>query len=181
MIKEAEFNSVVMYIKKKLLEQWEKYDVITATDMIRLPELAPYEQYLVTIVNAKKKAPKKPVITSEYKEAWESFWKLFPSTKSVPGTSFKSGAVMKKNETKMFEKWLSAITSGKITIEKMYYAANCYLQWAYEDSKRLGRNELFHRNGLEPWLNGQVYLTYMDMEIPVIQEEKKQTITTLDI
>lgn len=162
MVKESEYNSIIEYIRTH-------------------PE-GNYGDYLVHQVNSGKKAPKKKEpIGGKYKEVWSEFWNLWPSTKSVPDTQYKSGASMKKNEQKMYEKWLKAIESGKITIEKMYRAADCYLQWGYEDSKRLGRNELQYRNGMEPWLNGEVYLNYQWMEMPVkyVQKEVVQSVTDM--
>ena len=164
MVQSKEYNSILQYI----VDQISKGDKDTPVDIQRD---CPYENWLAQEIIKKQqnkgKKIKKSKIEGQYKEEWAKFWNVWPSTKSVPGTNLKSGAVMKKDEAKMYAKWLSIIDSGKCTIEELQHSAECYLEWAYEESKKKGRNELQYRSGMEPWLNGGIYLTYKDMEMPI--------------
>lgn len=175
MLKQEEFESIILWVQEKI--NGEKYEIswgigdnvsgINQNTINNLPKLLDYTSYVES--KGKKKVKKVEAISAEYLEHWKDFWKLWPSTKSVPGTQFKSGAVMKKSEAKMMAKWHEAIKQGKISISSMNYAANCYLQWAYHDSIFKGRNELQYRNSMEVWLNGEVYLTYVDVPMPPTQ------------
>ncbi len=172
---EIEYGKVVKYIQQKLLANPMLKVMVSGTDdemneieaipkfmVEELQTLAPYTSYKES---QKGKRVKKPV-EGKYIEEWNKFWNTWPSTKSVPDTQIRSGAPMKKNETEMYKKWLNAVENSPISIDSMQYAAESYLQWGYEDSKRLGRNELLSRNGMEPWLNQKVYLTYMEVPKP---------------
>lgn len=170
-----QFKQILEYVKGELLKQVapmiyiyaeNQYptEAVAKTTVLCIPQLITLDGYLKS--QGEKKQKVKPVVSEVYKEAWKKFWNIWPSTKSVPGTEFKYGAKMKSDELKMYGKWVTAIESGKISIEMMYKAADSYLQWGYEDSKRNGRNELQYRNGLEPWLNQESYLTYMDVPVP---------------
>ena len=123
-------------------------------------------------VQVKKKVKiQEPMMEKD--EEWSKFWKVWPATKSVPGTQYVSGAKMKSSEVKMRAKWANVVYNNKrISLENMQYAAECYLQWAYTDSKRLGRNELQYRNNMEVWLNQEQYLIYSTMEMPEQPKEK---------
>lgn len=182
-ISKSEWDSILKYIKNRLLVNSYPIkrtmgmtdDLTITTEMVScdaitgVMEKMNLEQFLADSGN--KKERKKVVIDSDYKEAWEKFWTLWPGTKSVPGTAFKSGAKMKGNEEKMYQKWLEGIKI--IPAERMYYAAKCFLEWGYEDSKRTGRNELISRNGMEPWMNQKLYLIYKDKEMPETKKERK--------
>lgn len=157
MVKESEFNSIVTYIRKQ----------------DNIPELATYEGYKASQKGKKKE---KPVVSEEMKVAWSTFWGTWPSTKSVPNTQYKSGARMKSGEAKMMQKWLDAIEGKKTTVQKMQYAAECYLAWGYYDSIKNGRNELIYRNALDVWLNGEMYINYSDVEMPpVVKKQEKSS------
>lgn len=174
-MKQEVFDSIIKYIQKTLLEKevgvgegTVKDAMIWIDDVEELQATCRYEQWLAEQVNNRKsKKKEKPVVSAEMQEAWKKWWNLWPATKSVPDTQYKSGAKMRGTEAKMMEKWVNAITSGKTTVARMHYAADCYLQWGYEDSKRLGRNELQYRNSMEPWLNGEMYINYADVEMPI--------------
>lgn len=148
-VTEKEYNSIIQYVRRCDNEA----------------ELTTYAGWKESTKGKKKK---EKVV---YTEAWKKWWNTWPSTKSVPGTEYISGAKMKGAEDKMHDKWYNATNSGKISEDMMQYAAECYLQWAYEDSKRLGRNELHYRNGMEPWLNQEQYLIYGKIEKPKIKVE----------
>lgn len=181
MIKEADYYSVIEYVKEQLRKQMFLMTHVNGYPTKAVPhatieemnQLIKYEQYLVECVNKKGKKKEKKLVEGKYAEEWKVWWQLWPTTKSVPGTTFKSGAVMKKDEQKMYSKWLAAIESGKITIPNMQYAAQCYLEWCYSDSKRLGRNEMQYRNGMESWLNGEMYLNYISLDMPAEIKDKK--------
>lgn len=168
--KEEEYNKIVLYIQQYLVHNTmvaedanEGYEVLSAGYIKNLQKDLPYQGYAES-----KGRGKKINIKQFLTEDWKKFWNTWPSTKSVPGTQYKSGAKMKGQELKMHEKWYNAIYEHeKITLEKMQYAAECYLQWAYEDSKRLCRNELHYRNSMEPWLNQEQYLLFKDVEMPI--------------
>ncbi len=180
-----EWDKLMKYISSELLKQlvpavYENgypMEGVPKATILSMPALISQEQFIVDTDTKREK--RKVVVEVEYKEAWDKFWKLWPGTKSVPGTAFTSGAKMKGSEENGYKKWREAIKN--ITIEQMYYAANCYLQWGYEDSKRNGRNELLSRNGLEPWFNQKLYLVYMNKEMPEVQRKKFQKVDTIDI
>jgi len=175
-----EWNDIVKYIQNKLLQQTEVSRTATGIAKAVIPELTligtmstlTLSDYI--IASGAKKEKKKPVqIDNEYDQSWRLFWNTWPSTKSVPGTQYRSGAKMKGNEQGMYKKWLAAVVSD-ISIERMQYAAECYLQWAYTESINKGRNELEHRNGLEPWLNQSLYLNYADVPMPPVAKQQIQ-------
>lgn len=184
MTKEQEYNQIVSYIQQKLQDHVKDYcGIVDAVDIRvveALQEKLPYSSYIESI--SKTKGKNKGIHYSAFfTEDWKKFWSTWPSTKSVPGTQYKSGAKMKGAELKMHEKWYNAIESEKITVEHMQYAAECYLQWAYEDSKRLGRNELQYRNGMEPWFNQEQYLLFMTVEKPKVQKQEAVHTTAVDM
>lgn len=166
-VTEKEYNSIIEYVYEYLNKTYEVNKEILAVDIVSLPGQCDYTDWKESIKGKKKK---EKIV---YTESWKKWWNTWPSTKSVPDTEYTSGAKMKGAEEKMHDKWYNAISSGKITEEKMQYAAECYLLWAYEDSKRLGRNELHYRNGMEPWLNQDSYLIYMDRPLPTIKNIEK--------
>lgn len=187
MTSEKEWNSIIEYIQQKLQERIYEIvdsvmdavsiDVLAKKDIDNLQEIAPYADWLVSAVNSKKKVVKKPV-EGKYQQQWKAFWEIWPSTKSVPDTQFKSGAKMKSDEQKMYQKWLKLIECEGVgeqwAIDQVYKAADCYLKWGYYDSIRKGKNELEVRSGMEPWLNQKQYLIYANMEYPPVQ--KKQVV-----
>lgn len=167
-ITSEQYNQVLEFIDKDLMTKTS----LKVEEIIDIKQRCSYDQYLESI--SVKKKVKKYNIKSLLTDDWRKFWAVWPSTKSVPGTMYKSGAKMKGMELKMHQKWSEALDSGRITKEKMQYAAECYLKWAYSDSKRMERNELQYRNGMEPWLNQEQYLLFMDLELPqdIVQEKK---------
>lgn len=173
-INQKDFIRIKNYICKKLTDTYNKSGSLDSTLIIGTIDEIHISDMLKQLNEKKEK--KKVVIDPLLNEAWNRFWSLWPATKSVPGTEYKSGAKMKSDEIKRYSKWVAAIESGKVSIEVMYRAADTYLQWAYEDSKRLGRNELQYRNGLEPWLNQEMYITFSQVTPPVKTTEKKQSI-----
>ncbi len=168
---EPQFNSVVSYISKKLQEQPLSAGTISVSN---LQEVITYQEWK----EEKKPRAKKP--TGKYIDEWNKFWSLWPATKSVPGTQYISGAKMKSDEQKMYDKWL-AIVDGEghdVAISNMYKAAECYLAWGYSDSIRKGRNELETRSGLEPWMNQKQYLTYYNIPMPQVVQTNKSSLYT---
>lgn len=177
-ITEKDWKSVIQYVQDKLKGQLYNMAEEGTEDSIGVDEdsinslqvTCTLSRYLEATKQKKErvKAPENDL----YEDAWKQFWVLWPATKSVPGTEYKSGAKMKSSEVKMRAKWVQAIYNDKkITVEGMYKAAQCYLEWAYEDSKRLGRNEMHYRNNMEVWLNQSQYITYSQVEPPKKQEE----------
>lgn len=177
-ITEKDWQSITGYIKDEMLKQLVPAvygngypsDVVPKATILSIPHLMKLSEFLVAIGEKKEriKAPEGDL----YEDAWKQFWTLWPATKSVPGTEYRSGAKMKSSEVKMRAKWVQAIYNDKkITVEGMYKAAQCYLEWAYEDSKRLGRNEMQYRSNMEVWLNQEQYITFSQVAPP-----KKQTV-----
>jgi hypothetical protein len=167
MVTEAEYQSIVEYVSRKIAEDQCMEPWLPA----ELQQLCPYNDWKLS--RGKMKKVKKPV-EGKWSEEWQKWWNLWPSSKSVPNTQFKSGAVMKKDEQKMYQKWLEVVElnrsiggdTAEATIQSLYKAADCYLQWGYYDSIRKGKNELEVRSGMEPWLNQKQYLIYATMEYP---------------
>lgn len=180
-IAQKDYDKIIQYVQQELLKQLmpmiysNQYPVegVAKATLLSLPALCTLDNMLAATTEKKEKA-KKVEVNPIYKEAWEQFWNLWPGTKSVPDTKFKSGAKMKSNEIGMYQKWVAAIETGKIGMEAMYKAANSYLQWAYEDSKKMGRNELQYRSGMDPWLNQEQYLIWMDVALPMKQVIKEK-------
>lgn len=173
-INDTQWDSILLHLQNQLSTQVENHggvEIIRWADVVNTLGTCTLTEY--QIQQGKVKA-KKYNIKQFLTEDWKKFWNVWPSTKSVPGTIYKSGAKMKGMELKMHMKWCEAIEHEEITTEQMQYAAECYLQWGYVDSKRLKRNELLSRSGLEPWLNQSQYLIYKDIELPqeVMQEKK---------
>lgn len=175
-----EWVQLMKYISKELLK--ERMDMgepgglrvngVSVPVIEGLPSWMKLEDYIAD--TGTKKERKKPVqVDTEYEQGWKKFWSTWPSTKSVPGTQYRSGAKMKGNEQGMYKKWLAAIVSN-ISVERMQYAAECYLQWAYTESISKGRNELEYRNAMEPWLNQSLYLNYADVPMPPIAKQQVQ-------
>jgi hypothetical protein len=167
-----EWQDVMTYVQKKLLDQIGNGDSISRITVIGVLQDITAEQYSADthVVRGKRK----PVqIDNEYDQSWRLFWNTWPSTKSVPGTQYRSGAKMKGNEQGMYKKWLAAVVSD-ISVERMQYAAECYLQWAYTESISKGRNELEYRNAMEPWLNQSLYLNYADVPMPPVTKQQIQ-------
>lgn len=191
MLTEIEFNKVVEYIQQKLIELptvvvpvnyendiWNNIEAIPVTTVQALERVTTYTGYKE---QAKKSKKVKPAMSPEMKAAWDKWWNLWPATKSVPDTQYKSGAKMRGTEAKMMEKWLAVVNANgvvdhNLAIMQMYKAADCYLKWGYYDSIRKNRNELEGRSGMEPWLNQKQYLIYVDTEYPPVHKNTTEKV-----
>jgi len=172
-IAKKDFDKIVEHVKNRILDEINCSGVINPPIIVGVCEMITLEGFLDSIQEKKQRVKKEIVINEQYKAAWNKFWSTWPTTKSVPLTEYKSGAVMKKDEKKMYEKWCAVIECKGITIEQLQYATECYLEWAYTDSKRLGRNELQFRNGMEPWFNQSIYMNYIYREMPPKNQVQK--------
>ena len=151
------------YVKDKLVSQLRdgKMDKVIIVGTIQDLTLDNYLQESGT-----KKERKKPQVTDNgVADKFNEFWAVWPSTKSIPGTRFRSGKSMKSDAEKMRYKFADIVRSGEVTADQLIHASRVYLELNKQDSIRNDRNEYEHINGMEPWLNQKKYLNYLDMEL----------------
>lgn len=149
-----EFNAIREYIQ----DQMQTY-------LMKDDSNCTYEEWM----SQYKPKRQKVEITGKYAEEWKKFWALWPSMRTFEyqGEKFICNKPFKKNEEKMYQKYVAILEDKKenITPEQLYECARKALLNCMQESYRRGTNQMEYHSGMEPWLNQRQWRNWMHIQI----------------
>ena len=153
-----EWQDIMTYVQKKLLDQIGNGDSISRITVIGVLQDITAEQYSADthVVRGKKK----PVqVDSKFREIWDAY----PASASFSyrGMSWKSSRVLRANYQVCEMLYQKAIAGGNVTHEQILGAVKKQVQMVKEESYQSGNNGMQYLSSLEVYLRQAKYESFL--------------------
>jgi len=167
-----EWQDVMTYVQKKLLDQIGNGDSISRITVIGVLQDITAEQYSAdtNVVRGKRK----PVqIDSKFREIWD----VYPASASFSyrGISWKSSRVLRANYQVCEMLYLKAVAVGSVTHDQILGAVKKQIQMVKEESYQSGNNGMQYLSSLEVYLRQEKYGAFLGADVEEEDEYDHQS------
>ena len=163
-----EWQDIMTYVQKKLLDQIGNGDSISRITVIGVLQDITAEQYSADthVVRGKKK----PVqVDSKFREIWDAYPAI--ASFSYRGMKFTSSRVLRANYQVCELLYQKAVADKSVTGEQILAAIKKQVQMVKEESYESGQNRMQYMSSLEVYLRQSRWEPFLGMEV---EEEYEQ-------